>query len=261
MRVLSLGGGVQSTTLFWMALDGAIQPVDHVIFADTGAEVAATYVHLGTLQHAAEKANVPFWRVSGGRILEEWGSRIPPVFVDTGTGGRLGMVPRRQCTSRYKVEPIHREIKRLMGITRRRKLPNGVPPATILKGISLDEIARAKPIREWWARSEFPLLDLRMRRADCERWLAEHGYDTPPKSACVICPYRSDANWRQVRDTDPAGWAAAQRYDAAIRDTPRLAGRVYLHHSGVALAEAPIDAPETGQIDLFQEDCDGYCGV
>ena len=28
-----------------------------------------------------------------------------------------------------------------------------------------------------------------------------------PRSACDFCPYRSNAEWRHLQDTDPTGWA------------------------------------------------------
>ena len=49
MRILSLGAGVQSTTLLLMAHYGDIAPFDHVIFADTGWEREATYENLRRL--------------------------------------------------------------------------------------------------------------------------------------------------------------------------------------------------------------------
>jgi hypothetical protein len=46
LTVLSLGAGVQSTTLALMAAQGEIQPLpDCAIFADTGWEPATVYRH------------------------------------------------------------------------------------------------------------------------------------------------------------------------------------------------------------------------
>lgn len=47
LRILSLGAGVQSTTLALMAAHGEIGPMpDAAIFADTGNEPDAVYDHL-----------------------------------------------------------------------------------------------------------------------------------------------------------------------------------------------------------------------
>jgi hypothetical protein len=47
MRVVSLGAGVQSTTMALMAAHGELTPMpDAAIFADTGWEPKAVYEHL-----------------------------------------------------------------------------------------------------------------------------------------------------------------------------------------------------------------------
>jgi hypothetical protein len=53
MRTLSLGAGVQSTTLLLMSLDGTLPKVDCAIFADTGWEPARVYEHLALITDAA----------------------------------------------------------------------------------------------------------------------------------------------------------------------------------------------------------------
>jgi 3'-phosphoadenosine 5'-phosphosulfate sulfotransferase (PAPS reductase)/FAD synthetase len=67
MRVLSLGGGVQSSTLLLMAVHGELQ-LDRAIFADTQWEPAATYEWLETLLPIAERAGIPVDVVTAGNI-------------------------------------------------------------------------------------------------------------------------------------------------------------------------------------------------
>ena len=65
--VLSLGAGVQSSTLLLMAEAGEIEPrPDAAIFADTGWEPAAVYQHLDWLE---TQTSIPIHRVSNGRNL------------------------------------------------------------------------------------------------------------------------------------------------------------------------------------------------
>ena len=64
----------------------------------------------------------------------------------------------------------------------------------------------------------------------------------------------------------PLSWVDALEIDTAIRaDGPRKGWREnqFMHRSLKPLAEAPIDEPETGQIDLFgfMNECEGMCGV
>jgi hypothetical protein len=74
MRVLSLGAGVQSSTLLLMAVHGEVQ-IDRAIFADTGWEPRGVYDWLGGLQLAAGHAGIPVDIVSAGNLREDAISR------------------------------------------------------------------------------------------------------------------------------------------------------------------------------------------
>lgn len=50
MRILNLGAGVQSTTIFLMAHEGELPMIDYAIFADTQEEPKAVYDHLAWLR-------------------------------------------------------------------------------------------------------------------------------------------------------------------------------------------------------------------
>ena len=57
-----------------------------------------------------------------------------------------------------------------------------------------------------------------MNRMGCEIWLKRFFPDRKiPRSACIGCPYRSNAEWRKMRDEDPASWADAVQFDRDIR--------------------------------------------
>lgn len=269
LRVLSLGAGVQSTTLALMAAHGEVGPMpDCAIFADTGWEPAAVMEHLTWLR-SHNVLPFPVHIVSAGNIRDDlhsagqggrWASI--PAFTRTVRRRRaqIGMI-RRQCTSEYKVKPIRRKVRDLAGLTRRRSPARPVVEQWI--GISLDEVIRMKPAREAWQVNRWPLVEQRMTRTDCLRWLERHEYPIPPKSACVGCPFHSDARWRDIRDYDPAAWVEAVEVDRAIRTGLRgIRGEVFLHRSAVPLDEADLStAQDRGQLDLWGNECEGLCGV
>lgn len=59
MNVISLGAGVQSTTLLLMAVHGEITPKpEYAIFSDTGWEPTKVYKHLELLRMIAKKAGI-----------------------------------------------------------------------------------------------------------------------------------------------------------------------------------------------------------
>lgn len=61
LRILSLGAGVQSTTLALMIEKGEIPMVDGAIFADVKGEPMAVYKHLDWLK---KKLSYPVYQVS-----------------------------------------------------------------------------------------------------------------------------------------------------------------------------------------------------
>jgi hypothetical protein len=72
LRVLSLGAGVQSTTLLLLSAEGRLPELDAAIFADTGWEPAAVYTHLNRLEReVARPAGIPVHRVSAGNIRSD----------------------------------------------------------------------------------------------------------------------------------------------------------------------------------------------
>ncbi|MEU3256161.1 hypothetical protein ABZ659_35595, partial [Streptomyces sp. NPDC006997] len=71
-RALSLGAGVQSSTLLALTAEGILPKVDYAIFADTGWEPAAVYAHLDRLEEEiAAPAGIPVLRVSAGNIRDD----------------------------------------------------------------------------------------------------------------------------------------------------------------------------------------------
>lgn len=264
LRVLSLGAGVQSTTLALMATHGEIEPPDCAIFADTQWEPAAVYRHLDWLESVLP---FPVRRVTAGDIRQGIRDRR------TTTGGRYAAVPwhiinpdgsaamgRRQCSSEYKLAPIMREIRALLGKSGRAYIAPGT--VDVLLGISLDEAHRMRASRQRYMVNHYPLVDLGMRRWDCLRWLERHGYPKPDKSACIGCPFHDNAYWRRMRDTSPGEWQDAVQADRELRrgDARGMRGIEYMHRSCVPLDQVDLSL-DTRQADLFGNDCEGMCGV
>jgi hypothetical protein len=266
LTVLSLGAGVQSTTVALMAAVGGLPRLDCAIFADTGWEPEAVYRHLEWLEGVLP---FPVYRVQRGILREDVLNPQPgkqmanPPFFTLGADGSRGML-RRQCTETYKVQPIQQKVRALLGIGPRQQAPRE-PVAEQWLGISLDEAHRMKPSRLPYVVHRWPLVDLRMRRQDCLRWLAERGYPEPPKSACIGCPYHSDAMWRRMRDETPGEWQDAVDFERAVlRDGVRgVRDAVYLHAQRVPLNEVDLStSADRGQLELgFGNECEGVCGV
>lgn len=264
LRVLSLGAGVQSTTIALMMAEGEIPPVDHAIFADTQWEPAAVYKHLAWLR---EPGRLPFpvHIVTAGSLRENIRTRRNT------TGGRYAAIPwhivnpdgsssigRRQCSSEYKLEPIMREIRDLLGVKRHSHIRPGT--VEVVLGISLDEVHRCRQARQAYMTNVYPLVERGIRRYDCLLWLKRHGYPEPPKSACIGCPYTDNARWRERRLV-PEEWADAVAADRELRGAnTKMRGTEYMHRDLVPLDEVDLELDDR-QFDLFGNECLGVCDV
>jgi hypothetical protein len=85
------------------------------------------------------------------------------------------------------VEPIDRHTRPLIG--RRRGQRHTTPPfAEMWIGISAEEKRQAlQALARGWVTNRYPLRELGMTRADCERWLWDNFQRVVPKSACLGC--------------------------------------------------------------------------
>jgi hypothetical protein len=265
IHILSLGAGVQSSTMALMAAKGEITPMPTAaIFADTQAEPASVYRWLDWLE---KQLPFPVNRVTRGSLTVESlrvrtsrksGKTHIAHQVPAYTANRDGSFGTwfRVCTDKHKLTPLKHEVDRI----------RAGGPAVCWIGISRDEIYRMKDSVRRHVQHRWPLVELRMTRQDCLRWMERNGYPQPPRSACVYCPYHSDAEWRRLRDEDPKSFAEAVAYEKALqlstKQVERLTGIPFLHNSRVPLDQVDFSTEEDrGQQVMFSNECEGMCGV
>jgi len=263
-RVLSLGGGVQSTVMALLADAGRIEGggPDIAIHADTQWDPPST---LATVRWLASSVGFPVQVVTQGSLFEhieaasdEGGFVQAPLFsVDD--RGRKGM-GARQCTYNYKLRPLYRASRAAAGAKPYQNLPPGSIEHWI--GISTDEVSRMKDSRERWQKARWPLIELGMSRDDCRAYWDEHAPPGAPpleRSACVGCPLHSQDDWVRMFERWPEQAAEAVRLDEKIRHA--APGRTqYLHQARIPLRQAvQRDDLEAG--DMMELECEGMCGV
>ena len=273
LHALSLGAGVQSTTLLLLAAEGRLPMLAAAIFADTGWEPGYVYDHLDRLTaQVAYPAGIPVLRGANGNLRDdaldpEHRFASLPYFLRNPDGSD-GM-GRRQCTHEYKLVPIKRAVREILGYPHPRPVPKGVHALQWI-GISRDEVHREKDSDVAYTRNVFPLLGIGAgedlvgadgrpgwTRNDCLRYLRSRGWADTPKSACTGCPFHGNRAWRQLRDDHPTEWADAVTFDTQIRaHTAGLRGQPFLHRSRLPLDQAPIDRVTAAehaaqQTDLF----------
>ena len=283
MRILSLGWGVQSFTLAAMAALGEIEPVDAAIHADTTHERSGTYKFAKAWTPWLEERGVKVATVEANSTEQVWqGKMIPaftykPAFTMEHDGwveeedengdmvsvyypdfvGKLIAVSSsngqalRTCTQRWKIAPIRKWLQANR---------NGAP-VELLLGISLDEALRMKPSDVKYITHQWPLIDKRMTRHDCARWLEAHNLEVPPKSSCTFCPYHNSAAWAELKQAGGKDWREALDVDRAIRKA-RPPYDLFVHPARIPLELVDLrTAEERGQLSLWDDECSGVCGV
>ena len=194
---------------------------------------------------------------ASGEYAGRWASI--PVFVDSGDGveGRI----RRQCTSEYKLGPLRKKQRELLGYEPRKRIPEGA--CAVMIGISTDEARRASPSKDRWVDNIYPLIDpLKMSRLDCQQWWEQHyPHRALVKSSCLGCPNRSDREWLRMKQEQPEEFEDACEFDAQIRHATGMRGTCYLHRSLTPLRDVPLNDGQGG-LDLEDEVyCAGGCGL
>lgn len=271
ITVLSMGAGVQSSTLALMAAHGEVTPMpDVAIFADTGYEPKEVYDWLEFLK---TKLPFPVVTVSKGNIkkdnenglvakkrTEKGGHISIPYFTIDKNTNKQGML-NRQCTGEYKIEPVNTYVRReLLNLKPRQRAPKK-HVVDQWYGISYDEIQRQKvPFTEPWRRNVYPLIERRIYRGQCLEWMEKNGYPQPPRSSCLCCPFHSNSEWLRIKNGDPDEWAELVKFDKKIRSNGDR-GDLYLHKECKPLDEIDYEKlANTAQLSLLDE-CSGYCGV
>ena len=272
--VLSLGAGVQSSTLALMASKGVngIERPAFAIFADTQAEPQSVYDHLDWLEAQldfevvrATKGDLKAAVLRGRGVDAEF--LDIPAFADKGDG-KSGSLSKRQCTSHYKIRVIERVTReRVAHAAGRRNLSKGTPIMQQI-GISTDEAHRMKDNKHSAITNTYPLIDIGFSRKDCLDWFNEYYPDRYlPRSACTFCPYHSDAEWKRLLTQEPDAFIDAVQVDDAIREKVGDKGYpMYLHRSCKPLSELTelfLNAEEDKYTTNanFGEECEGMCGV
>ena len=189
-RVLSFGGGVDSSAILAYHLFEENLKIDHVVFADTGAESADTYRNVEFFRELCEHYDLPFTVVrKDGETLTEWVTRLGIVPVMAG-GSHV-------CSKKFKGDVIQKWV--------RDAYPD--EQITFLIGIEKNEGHRTarftKPASDT-NEYEYPLVDMGWDRAACVAYLDRREIEVG-KSSCVYCPFMSEEEISEMR-FDPEAW-------------------------------------------------------
>lgn len=182
---------------------------------------------------------------------------------------QAGMV-KRQCTSEYKIEVVERTIRYdIVGLKPRQWMPKDVRVFQYF-GISLDEQRRAEKAKKRfaklrWAEPVYPLISMGWSRTDCVRWLADKVPHEVPRSACVFCPFHSDAEWAALKTNDRPSWDRAVQVDRSLRAGARasegMRNELFLHRKCIPLEMVDFPTVPNKFEMMKHNECEGMCGL
>lgn len=253
LRVISYGGGVQSTALVVLAAQGVIDfPV--ALFSNVGDDSE----HPDTLDYVRNVA-IPWAGERGvtihelhrhtrdgapetllGRLMKPGTRSVPiPVRMANGAPGN------RSCTADFKIRVIAKWLKA--------NGANAENLATTAIGISTDEVQRINNRRrESYDLPVYPLIDLGLDRSACAQVIRDAGLPVPPKSSCWFCPFHTPGVWAEMRRDEPDLFEKSVELERHLNTVRDDIGRDHVYFTRFA---KPLDeAISEAQTPLFTGD-------
>jgi hypothetical protein len=266
LRVVSFGGGIQS----WQCSSRRIAIYSARSRTSRSSVTLATKatrcgnitrpIAIRPQPRSSLSRRAIFSNTSGRSKCEPDGKQRATLPYYLAGGGQM----MRTCTATFKIDAVTAKIRELLGVEKGHRVPKDTL-VEVWVGFSFDERKRAGGYPgELWQEVRYPLLELGWTRGRCEQFLVANGYPVPPRSRCIICPYRSDESWRTLT---PDEFEHACRIDDSLRagGTPPIgyASMPYLHRERKPLREVDFTPPSMGLplADDESEDCFGGCGT
>lgn len=235
MIALAYGGGTDSTAILcgWVERGyHAIDPIDVILFADTGAERPETYAYIELMQLWLEMHGMPPITIvkKGGlnETLEQYALRTK--MLPSLAYGRKG------CSQKFKVEPQEKYLNNY-GPTKawwkagaRKEVvpgeftPTGKPKTRTVYDRKVTKLIGYEAAEEHrWMKAkqedekyfyEFPLVMWGWSRPDCQAAILRAGLPLPGKSSCFFCPAHTKPEIDAMQKTHPILLHRALRLEA-----------------------------------------------
>lgn len=258
LKVLSVGWGVQSWAMAAMMALGDLPRADLFIHSDTTYERSLTYEFVKEWSPWLGERGIKVHSVrpTEPEVVENNRAKavVIPAFTISleGTHGQV----RRQCTNKWKIQPIRRLVRKEMESRGIKASPGSVEMWT---GITIDEFHRMRDSDVKYIINTYPLIDRRISRADCVAYLESHDLPVPVKSSCTFCPYQNTASWKRLKQQNGYDWSQAVKVDESIR-FKRKGFELSVHPARLPLIEA-VNIPEDfGAHQSTFEECEsGFC--
>jgi hypothetical protein len=179
VHILSYGGGVNSSALYFYLVHMIKKPLDLVIFANTGEESAETLDTVHRMKEQCKKDNIEFIETQSdkGRMVDYYTkNRAIPSFM------------KRDCTSKFKISPIRQ-------VFARKEYKKKYHIIQYL-GIASNEAHRMTMSDVNYMTYSYPFCDDKINRKGNEDILKQFKFKAS-KSGCLGCMFQSKESWRK----------------------------------------------------------------
>ena len=195
--VLSYGGGVNSSALYFYIVHMKKLPLDVVLFADTGEEFETTYQSVEKMKEQCIKDRIQFITVK---------SKFYPLYNYYYEKKRVPLIHLRDCTSKFKIQPIRTYIRKHILNNKFRVKPGETPYITQYLGITWDEAHRVSKSDANYIEYSYPFVDDKIDRKGNSDILNKFEF-IASKSGCKGCPFSTNASWNSLSNEEFERWA------------------------------------------------------
>jgi len=215
--VVSYGAGVDSTAML-VGLHQRGERPDVILFADTGAEMPATYDYLPIIDAWLQSVGFPALTIVRNACPR---AKHVSIFANCETNETLpgqafrgGQPGGGNCSARWKHEPMDRWLYR-HGYLQRARLVGYDAGKRDSKRAAKGSPEATKHSRDAF---RYPLQEWGWDRPRCEAEIAAAGLPVPPKSSCYICPAMKAEEIRTMARKHPNLLRNAMRLEQVARD-------------------------------------------
>jgi len=247
--MVAYGGGVNSTAMLIGCVERG-EPIDAILFADTGGEKPATYHYLWTFSR---------WLEERGHVLRIVNNNQRSIddSLEAECLRRANLPSKTygfsKCSEKWKIRPQERYATE-WDTARATWRAHG--KVTKLIGIDAGEAHRAKITETEKYLYRYPLIEWDWSRDECETAIMRAGLPIPPKSACFYCPSSKKPEVLKLRREEPHLFDRAVALEQHALESGQLTKIVGLgrHWSWKTLVEV-----DEAQRDLFPEPTESSC--
>lgn len=238
LTVLWFGGGQDSTALLYLYAFSQtfrakfVGPTKFVVvMADTGNEFPETYIHVREVQEFCRVQEIPFFFLQPemGYHGKTWQS-LQSQMEKNDNIFSVGFP--KSCTDNLKIKVCYRfledylrleydfdgkgkkvyyqyaerfgKLRSLIGFA---KGEESRCASTVQLDLFPDTVVDGRP--KWMQRTVqhfYPLIDLRLDRAGCQKLIVDYGYSVPIPSNCMMCPFQNEAEVVYLHRFHPEMW-------------------------------------------------------